>query len=77
MGELWEISVPPTVRMFSPMGMDIVRSHKELQIDLNTWRGDDLFRSIDYGPMLFSKRACDWFSNQWAAYIEFDEFPSR
>jgi hypothetical protein len=77
MGELWEISVPPNARIVSPMGMDIARSHKELQIDLNTWQSDDLFRSSDYGPMLFSKRACDWFFNQWATYIEFDEFPSR
>src|SRR5262249_23628544 len=74
MGEVWEVAVPPTVRIIRPEG--IVESHDELKIDLSTWRGNDLFRSSEYGAMLFTKRARDWFCEQFGQYVRFESFPT-
>ena len=72
LGDLWEVVVPNTATIVRPTA--IVDSYKQLRLDLNTWNGDDLFRSHDYGSILFSERAREWFSNQWGKYVDFSEF---
>jgi len=74
LGELWEIVVPATVTILRPRS--VVSSYKELKIDVSTWNGADLVRSNDYGSVLFTEKARDWFSSHWSRYIAFDEFPS-
>jgi hypothetical protein len=70
MGELWEVIVPPTVKILrSKMSLD-----EELSIDLSTWSGADLIRSNDYDSTFFSERARDWFSERWGNYVQFDQF---
>jgi hypothetical protein len=74
LGELWEVFVPNTAAILRPRA--IVSSFRELRLDLTTWRGTDLFRSDGYGSILFTERARDWFSNEWADYVDFSEFPT-
>jgi hypothetical protein len=74
LGELWEIVVPPTVTILRPRS--VVSSYQELQIDMSTWNGTDLFRGEGYGSILFSERARDWFSERWERYVRFDLFPT-
>jgi hypothetical protein len=74
MGELWEFVVPPTVKIIRPAR--IVETHYDLKIDLSSWRGDDFFRSSDYGSMLFTKRAQEWLSKHLGQYVSFDSFPT-
>jgi hypothetical protein len=74
LGELWEIVVPTTLTILRPRS--IVSSYKELRIDVSTWTGADLVRSSDYGSVLFSEKARDWFSEHWSKYVAFDEFPT-
>ena len=54
----------------------IVSSDKELKIDVSTWNGADLVRSSDYGSVLFTEKARDWFTERWSEYVGFDEFPT-
>lgn len=74
LGELWELSVPKTATVLRPQR--IVRSYKELKLDLATWNGDDLIRSAGYGSILFTERARNWFTQHWSMYVEFFEFPT-
>ena len=74
LAELWEIVVPATLTILR--SRSIVSSYKELKVDVGTWNGADLVRSNDYGSVLFTERARDWFSSHWSKYIAFDEFPS-
>jgi hypothetical protein len=74
LGDLWEVSVPSTATIRRPRR--IVSSFKELHLDMSTWNGADLVRGNDYGGVLFSLRARDWFSDHFAKYIEFDQFPT-
>lgn len=82
LGELWEIVVPPTVRILRPKSavssytdlQSILSSFRDLQIDLSTWNGADLFRGDGYGSILFSERARDWLSRHWGRYVQFDSF---
>jgi hypothetical protein len=74
LGDLWEVAVSPTAQIIRPKLA--IKSYKDLQIDENTWCGDDLFRGNGFGGILFTTRARDWFSNAWDAYIEFEEFAS-
>jgi hypothetical protein len=72
LGELWELVVAFNVKISRPTS--IISSYKELQINLSTWDGSDLLRGEEYGGMLFSGRARDWFSEQWGRYVSFDPF---
>jgi hypothetical protein len=74
LGDLWEIAVARSVTILHPK--TIIDSYKELRIDLSTWNGDDLIRSDGYGSILFSERACDWLSERWGEYVQFDPFPT-
>jgi hypothetical protein len=74
LGDLWEVSVPPTATILRPKA--IVDSYKELLLDMSTWNGADLFRSKGYDSILFTERASRWFAERWGDYIEFDEFPT-
>jgi hypothetical protein len=74
LGELWELVVPATATILRPQS--IVRSYRELRLDVETWNGEDLFRSSDYGSTLFSERARDWFTERWSTYLGFFNFPS-
>jgi hypothetical protein len=74
LGELWEIVVPTTLTILRPRR--IVSSYKELKIDVSTWNGADMVRSSDYGSVLFTEKARDWFSEHWSQYVAFDEFPT-
>jgi hypothetical protein len=74
LGDLWEVVVPATATI--RRHRRIVNSYKELQLDLSTWNGADLFRSAGYGSILFTERARDWFVEKWGDYVEFDEFPT-
>ncbi|MGB7282081.1 MAG: hypothetical protein WBE13_07465 [Candidatus Acidiferrum sp.] len=74
MGELWEVVVPATATILRPQ--PVVRSYKELKLDMNTWNGSDLFRSAGYGSVLFTQRARDWFTEHWGEYVDFLEFPT-
>lgn len=44
------------------------------QLDLSTWNDEDLVKGSKYGPILFSERARDWFSEHWGEYLQFDLF---
>ncbi len=72
MGELWELVVPINVTVLRPT--PIVSSYKDLRIDLKTWNGADLLRGKEYGGILFSKRARDWFAERYSRYVKFDPF---
>ena len=72
MGELWKLVVPVNVTVLRPT--PIVSSYKDLRIDLSTWSGADLLRGKDYGGILFSKRARDWFAERYSRYVKFDPF---
>jgi hypothetical protein len=74
LGELWEVAVPATAKIIRPQ--PIVRSYKELTLDLSTWNGADLFRGDGYGGILFAERARNWFSERWGRFVTFDPFPS-
>jgi hypothetical protein len=74
LGELWQLSVPGTAKILRPR--PIVRSHMELQFDLNSWNGADLIGSSDVGYTLFTDRAQNWFSERWGEYVQFDPFPT-
>ncbi|HEY0760613.1 MAG TPA: hypothetical protein VGD59_15295 [Acidisarcina sp.] len=74
LGELWEVVVPFTVEILRPA--PIVSSYKELTIKLSTWDGSDLIRGREFGSILFSERARDWFSERWGEYVRFDSFPA-
>jgi len=71
LGELWEIVVPGTLTVIR--ARSIVSSYKELKIDVSTWNGADLVRSNDFGSILFTEKARDWFSGHWGKYIAFEE----
>jgi hypothetical protein len=72
LGELWELAVPKTARIVRPR--PIVESHLELQLDLSSWNGADIFESSDVGYTLFTDRAQNWFSERWGEYVQFDPF---
>lgn len=74
LGELWEVVVPRTATVLRTRGR---ASGQVLKIDLSTWNGADLFRSNDYGSVLFSERARDWFSERWGNYVTFVDFPAE
>lgn len=74
LGELWELSVPSTAAVLRPQ--PIVRSYRELKLDINTWNGCDLIRSTGYASVLFTERARSWFAERWGNYVEFLEFPT-
>lgn len=74
LGEVWEVVVPTTATILRPHR--IVKSYRELSIDLSTWNGADLIRGEGYGGMLFSERAQEFFSEHWGLYVQFDEFPT-
>jgi hypothetical protein len=72
LGEIWEVVVPTTVTILRPRR--IVESYRELKIDLSTWNGSDLIRGEDYGGILFSGHAQEFFSEHWGLYVRFDQF---
>jgi len=72
LGEIWEVVVPTTVTILRPQR--IVESYRELKIDLSTWNGSDLIRGEDYGGILFSGNAREFFSEHWGLYVQFDQF---
>jgi len=72
LGEISEVVVPTTVTVLRPRR--IVESYRELKIDLSTWNGSDLIRSRDYGGILFSEHAREFFSEHWDLYVQFDQF---
>lgn len=72
MGELWELVVPINVKVLRPT--PTVSSYKDLRIDLSTWNGADLLKGEDYGGILFSQRAKDWFAERWSQYVTFNPF---
>lgn len=74
LGDLWEIVVVPTVKIIRPAKIAFPPSQAGFKIDLSTWKGDDLFRSVDYGSILFSEPAKDFFSEHWSMYVGFEEF---
>ena len=74
MGDLWEVVVPFNVVIIRPTA--VVESYRDLHVDLTTWNGADLVRGKEYGGLLFSQRAKDWFVEQWNQYLRFDEFPA-
>jgi hypothetical protein len=74
LGDLWELVIPITAKIIRPTS--IVRSYKELKLDISTWNGADLFRGEGCGYTLFTERARDWFSKTWGEYVMFDPFPS-
>jgi len=74
LGDLWEVVVPPTVTILR--SRPIVTSHEELLLDLSTWNGADLIRGEGYGSILFSERACNWFTESWGRFVQFDQFPT-
>lgn len=73
-GELFEIAAPTTLTILRPSR--IVKSFKDLIIDSSTWNGADVVRSKEYGGLLYSERARDWFSENWGEYLMFEQFPS-
>jgi hypothetical protein len=73
LGDLWEIVVPQTATILRPT--PIVKSYRDLRLDLSTWNGCDLVRGSGYGSMLLTERARDWFLEQWSEFVSFDEFP--
>lgn len=74
LGDLWEVVVPFNVVIVRPA--TVVESYRDLHLDLTTWNGADLLRGREYGGLLLSQRAKDWFVEQWDQYLRFDEFPS-
>jgi len=74
LGDLWEISVSKIATIHRPS--PVVNSYKELVVVVSSWNGMDLFRSADYGGMLFSERGQEWFSQTWKEFVEFEEFAS-
>jgi hypothetical protein len=72
LGDLWEIIVPFNVTVVRPS--PIVDSYRDLHIDLTSWDGSDLLRGLEFGGILYSQRAKDWFAEQWGMYLDFDEF---
>ena len=74
LGDLWELYVPDTARILRPR--QIVEDYEELKLDLATYDGNDLIRSSDFGSILFTERAKDWFTEHWSKYVEFLEFPT-
>ena len=74
LGDLWEISVANIATILRPT--EIVRSFRELRIDLRSWNGADLIRGSGYGSMLFTDRAQEWFTGRWGEYIQFEPFPT-
>lgn len=72
LGDLWELSVPATATVLRLKPTD--SSFEDRRLDLTTWNGSDLFRSADYGSILFSERARDWFLEKWGPYLDFQEF---
>jgi hypothetical protein len=73
-GDIWEVVVPRTATVLRPT--PVVRSYKDLRLDLSTWNGADLIRAQGYGSTLFSEGAKDWFSEQFGEYVQFDPFPT-
>jgi hypothetical protein len=79
LGDLWELVVPTTGKTISPKSItpkSLMRPYKEFCFDSSTWNGADLFRGEGWGWILYSERACDWFSKTWGEYVMFDPFPS-
>jgi hypothetical protein len=74
LGDLWEVFVPNTATVLRPGA--IIRSYKELRLDLDTWNGADLFRSDGYGSTLFTECGREWFSSKWREHVDFSEFPT-
>jgi hypothetical protein len=75
LGELWELAIPNTATILH--SEPVVSPYDTLKLDLRSWNGADLIRSEGYGRALFSQRACDWFTEHWGMYVQFDEFPSK
>jgi len=74
LGDLWEIVVVPTVKIIRPEKIVFPPSYEGFKINLSTWNGDDLFRGVDFGSILFSERAYGFFSEHWSMYAGFEEF---
>jgi hypothetical protein len=72
LGDLWEVVVPPTVRVIR--SRPIVESCKELTIDSATWNGADIFASRDVGYTFFTERARKWFIGVFGEYVDFEDF---
>jgi hypothetical protein len=75
LGDLWEVTVPPTVRVLRLR--PIVESSKELTIDSATWNGADIFASSDVGYTFFTERAQAWFSENFRRYACFEQFQAN
>ena len=68
LGDLFEVVVPNSLK--------IVRTPaNKLLIDADSWNGDDLIRSVEYGSIIFSERAHRWFTELWGKYVRFEPFP--
>ncbi len=74
-GDLWEVVIPPTVRVHRPR--PIVESWKEFTIDSVTWNGADIFASSDVGYVFFAERAQTWFARNFGEYVGFEEFQAN
>jgi len=73
-GDLWEIVVLPTVKILRSEKIVFPPSNEGFRVDVNTWNGDDLFRGVGFGSILFSERARNFFSEHWSMYVGFEEF---
>ena len=75
MGDIWELVVPVTARIGRPH--EIVRSFRELYVELDSWNGADIFRGKGFGGPLVTERAKVWFEEHFGAYTRFEEFAQK
>jgi len=77
MGDLWEVVVSKTAKVFKPDKPYTRDLYKEFRIISSTWNGSDVFGSNDVGYVFFTDRARDWFFGHWGEYLDFEEFGSE
>jgi len=72
MGDIWELVVPVAAKIGRQSG--IVRSFREMYVELDSWNGADIFRGDGYGAVLVTEPAKLWLQEHFEGYVEFQEF---
>jgi hypothetical protein len=76
LGDLWELVVERTATVIRPERK--IRDpwpdfYRRCSVESATWNGDDIFRGKNFGSILLTQRARDWFLAHLGNYVDFYE----
>jgi len=76
LGDLWELVVERTATVIRPERK--IRDpwpdfYRKCTVESATWNGDDVFRGRNFGSILLTERARNWFLEHLGKYVDFYE----